>query len=73
MTATTSTTSAERYFSRLGPREFEDTCLYNYRAIRNRMSIAHLTLDLVAVAATIVVKRTDKIRCYKTFPDPLAA
>jgi len=66
-------TEVERYFSRLGPREFEDTTLYNYRAIRNQMSIAHLTLNLVAVAATIVLKRTDKIRCYKTFADPLAA
>jgi len=66
-------TEVERYFSRLGPREFEDTTLYNYRAIRNQMSIAHLTLNLVAVAATIVLKRPDKIRCYKTFGDPLAA
>jgi len=66
-------TEVERYFSRIGPRECEDTSLYNYRAIRNQMSIAHLTLNLVAVAATIILKRTDRIRCYKTFADPLAA
>jgi len=60
-------TEVERYFSRLGPREFEDTTLYNYRAIRNQMSIAHLSLNLVAVAAAIVLGEPDKIRCYKTF------
>lgn len=66
-------TEVERYFSRLGPRECEDSALYNYRAIRNHMTIAHLTLNLVAVAAAIVLQRTDKIRCYKTFADPIAA
>jgi hypothetical protein len=66
-------TEVERYFSRLGPREFEDTTLYNYRAIRNQISIAHLSLNLVAVAAAILLRRTDKIRCYKTFADTPAA
>ena len=66
-------TEVERYFSRLGPREVEDTTLYNYRAIRNQMSIAHLSLNLVAVAAAIVLRQPGKIRCYKTFAVPLAA
>lgn len=66
-------TEVERYFSRLGPREFEDTALYNYRAIRNQMSIAHLTLNLVAAAAAIVLRRPEQIRCYKTFADARAA
>lgn len=63
----------ERYFSRLGPPEVEETTLYNYRAIRNQMAIAHLSLNLVAVAAAVVLQRADKMRCYKTFADPLAA
>jgi len=66
-------TEVERYFSRLGPREVEDTTLYKYRSIRNRMSIAHLSLNLVAVAAAIVLKRPEKIRCYKTFTEALVA
>jgi hypothetical protein len=63
----------ERYFSRLGPREVEDTTLYKYRSIRNQMSIAHLSLNLVAVAAVIILRKPDRIRCYKTFADELAA
>ncbi len=66
-------TEVERYFSRLGPREVEDTTLYKYRSIRNQMSIAHLSLNLVAVAAAMVLRRPEQIRCYKTFADPLAA
>lgn len=66
-------TEVERYFSRLGPREFEDTTLCNYRSVRNQMTVAHLTLNLVAVAAVIVLQRPDKIRSYKTFADDLAA
>lgn len=66
-------TEVERYFSRLGPREIEDTALCNYRSVRNQMTIAHLTLNLVAVAAAIVLQQPDKIRCYKTFADDLAA
>jgi len=66
-------TGIERYFSRLGPREFEDTTLCNYRSVRNQMTIAHLTLNLVAVAAAIILQQPDKIRCYKTFADELAA
>ena len=66
-------TGVERYFSRLGPREVEDTTLCNYRSVRNQMTIAHLTLNLVAVAAAIVLQLPDKIRCYKTFADDIAA
>ena len=66
-------TEVERYFSRLGPREVEDTTLYKYRSVRNQMSIAHLSLNLVAVAAAMVLRRPEQIRCYKTFADPLAA
>jgi len=63
----------ERYFSRLGPREVEDTTLYKYRSIKNQMSIAHLSLNLVAVAATIILRQPDRIRCCKTLAEPLAA
>ena len=66
-------TEVERYFSRLGPREVEDATLYKYSSIRNLMSIAHLSLNLVAVAAAIVLQRPEHIRCYKTFADPLVA
>lgn len=37
------------------------------------MSIAHLSLNLVAVAAVIILGKPDTIRCYKTFADQLAA
>jgi len=63
----------ERYFSRLGPREVEDTTLYNYSSIKNQMSIAHLSLNLIAVAATIILRQPEKIRCYKTLTVPLAS
>ena len=66
-------TAVERYFSRLGPRECEELSIYNYRAIRNKMTIAHLTLNLVAVAAAIILYQPEKIRCYKTFADKLVA
>ena len=62
-------TEVERYFSRLGPTEVEEVSQYKYRSIRNQMTLAHLTLSLTAVAATLVLKRPDKIRCYKTFAD----
>jgi hypothetical protein len=62
-------TVVERYFARLGPREFEDVTITNYRSVRNLMTIAHLTNNLVAVAAAIIIDRPDKMRCYKTFAD----
>jgi len=57
----------EQYFARLGEREAEQTTHYNLRAIKNQMTIAHLSLSLVAVATAILMKRIDKIRCYHTF------
>ena len=62
-------TEAERYFSRLGPREVEEMSQYKYRAIRNQMTIAHLALSLTAVAAALILEQPDKIRCHKTFAD----
>jgi hypothetical protein len=66
-------TEVERYFSRLGPREVEEMSIYKYLSVRNQMTIAHLTLNLVAVAAAIVLEQPDRIRCYKTFADRSAA
>jgi hypothetical protein len=66
-------TEVERYFSRLGPREIEEMSAFKYKSVRNLMSIAHLTLNLTAVAAALVLEKPDKIRCYKTFADDCAA
>jgi len=57
----------EQYFSRLGDREVEQTTHYSPTAISNQMTIAHLSASLIAVAATIVLKQPEKIRCYRTF------
>lgn len=57
----------EQYFSRLGDREVEQTTHYSFTAISNQMTIAHLTASLIAVAAAILLKQPDKIRCYRTF------
>lgn len=62
-------TESERYFARLGPREVEEMTSYKYRSIRNQMTLAHLALSLVSVAAALVLAHPDKIRCYKTFAD----
>jgi len=62
-------TEVERYFARLGDREVEQTTLYKMRAIKNQMTIAHLSMSLVAYAAAIIMKQPDKIRCYRTFAD----
>lgn len=62
-------TEVERYFSRLGPSEVEEVAQYKYRSIRNQMTLAHLSLSLTALAAALILKRPDKIRCYKTFAD----
>ena len=61
-------TEVERYFSRMGEREAEQTSHFNYLSIRNQISIAHLTLSLTALAAAIL-KRPDKIRCFRAFAD----
>jgi len=60
-------TEVERYFSRLGDREVEQTTHYQMRAIKNQMTIAHLSLSLIAYAAAVLMKQSDKIRCYRTF------
>ena len=71
-------TEVERYFSRLGEREVEQTTHYKMKSIKNQMTIAHLCLSLIAFAAAILLKRPEKIRCYRTFahlplPDAKAA
>jgi len=59
--------TVEQYFSRLGDREVEQTTLYKIKAVQNQMTIAHLSMSLVAAAAAILLKQPDKIRCYRTF------
>jgi len=58
--------TVEQYFSRLGDREAEHTTHYSLRAVKNQMTIAHLTSSLVALAA-VQLGRPESIRCYKTF------
>ena len=66
-------TEVERYFSRLGNREIEQTTHYEMKSIKNQMTLAHLSLSLVAYAAAILMKKPDKIRCFRTFAQqPLA-
>jgi len=60
-------TEVERYFSRLGDREAEQTTHYKMRTIRNQMTIAHLSMSLVAHAAAILLQQPEKIRCFRTF------
>jgi len=60
-------TEIERYFARLGDRELEQTTHYKMRSIRNQMTIAHLSLSLVAHTAAFVMDQPEKIRCYRTF------
>jgi len=60
-------TEVERYFSRLGIPEVEQTSYYKTKAIKNQITIEHLSLSLVAYAAAILMKRPDKIRCFRTF------
>ena len=57
----------EQYFARLGDREVEQTTHYSLTSIKNQMTIAHLTASLIAVAAAILLKQPDKIRCWRTF------
>jgi hypothetical protein len=56
----------EQYFSRLGKREAEQTTHYKLRSVKNQMTIAHLSQTLIALAA-VLLQRTEKIRCYRTF------
>ena len=60
----------EQYFSRLGDIEAEQTSHYGFTAISNQMTIAHLTASLIAVAAGVLLKQPEKMRCYRTFADP---
>ena len=60
-------TEVERYFSRLGIPEVEQTSYYKTKAIKNQITIEHLTLSLVAYAPVILRKRPSKIRCIRTF------
>jgi len=60
-------TEVERYFSRLGEREAEQTTHYKLKTVKNQMAIAHLSMSLVAHAAGILMKQPDKIRCVRTF------
>ena len=62
--------TVEQYFSRLGDREAEQTTHYGFTAISNQMTIAHLTASLIAVAAGVLLKQPEKMRCYQTFADP---
>ena len=57
----------EQYFSRLGDREVEQTTHYKLRSVKNQMTIAHLSMSLVACAAALLMKRPERIRCHRTF------
>ena len=57
----------EQYFARLGDREAEQTTHYSFKAVRNQMTIAHLTASAIGVAAAILLKQPQKMRCNKTF------
>lgn len=59
--------SVEQYFARLGDREVEQTTHYSLKTVRNQMTIAHLTASLIGVAAAILLKQPEKMRCYRTF------
>jgi len=60
-------TEVERYFSRMGDREVEQTTHYKMKVIKNQMTLAHMCLSLVAFSAAILLKQPDKIRCFRTF------
>ncbi len=59
--------AVEQYFARLGDREAEQTTHYSLTAVKNQMTIAHLTASLIAVAAAIHLQQPENIRCYRTF------
>ncbi|MFH1798835.1 MAG: transposase [Candidatus Omnitrophota bacterium] len=66
-------TEVERYFARLGDREVEQTTHYKMKSIKNQMTIAHLSLSLVAFAAALLIEQPEKIRCCRTFAKVPAA
>jgi len=53
-------------FSRLGEGEVEQTTHYKLRGVKNQMTIAHLSMTLVTLAAP-QMGRSEKIRFYRTF------
>jgi hypothetical protein len=57
----------EQYFARLGDREVEQTTHYKLRSVQNQMTIAHLSMSLIAKAAAVLMQQPEKIRCYRTF------
>jgi len=62
-------TEVERYFSRLGEREAEQTTHYKPRSIKNQMTIAHMSLSLIACAAAVLMKQPEKLRSFRTFAE----
>lgn len=60
-------TEVERYFARLGDREAEQTTHYKLRSIQNQLTIAHLSMSLIAYTAALLLKIPNKIRSYRTF------
>jgi len=58
--------AVEQYFARLGDRTVEQTRHYALRSVQNQMTIAHLSLALVAAAA-IALGKPENLRCYRTF------
>ena len=56
----------EQYFARMGSLEAYQTTHYSLNTVKNQMTIAHITLSLVALAAVSINKK-EKIRCYRTF------
>lgn len=57
----------EQYFARLGDRETEQTTHYDLKSVRNQMTIAHLSLSLVALAAAVVLDQPENMRSFRTF------
>lgn len=56
----------EQYFARMGHLEAYQTSHYSLNTVKNQMTIAHLTMNLVALAA-ISIEKKEKMRCYRTF------
>lgn len=56
----------EQYFSRLGNREVDKTTHFTLRIVKNQITIAHISLSLIALAAAYL-NNFDKIRCVRTF------
>jgi len=63
--------TVEQYNSRLATMNIERTMHFNFKAVKNQMKLAHLTLSCVACAAADA-GQIEKIRCYKTFASGVA-